>query len=231
MKLMIVEDDKALAKGIELALSEKENEITVCHDLKTAEEMWESENADLVILDVNLPDGSGYDFLALVKESSKVPVILLTANDLEIDQVTGLSLGADDYITKPFSLAVLRARIEVQKRRIREQRENPSIKSILPNCYVIEDLKFDFERLCFFKGEEELSLSRNEQRLLQIFLKNQGRILTREILMERLWQDGAEFVDENALSVTINRLRKKIEGETKYIQTVYGQGYIWRKEE
>ena len=179
----------------------------------------------------NLPDGSGYDFLAFVKESSKVPVILLTANDLEIDQVTGLSLGADDYITKPFSLAVLRARIEVQKRRIREQRENQSIKSILPNCYVIENLKFDFERLCFFKGEEELSLSRNEQRLLQIFLKNQGRILTREILMERLWQDGAEFVDENALSVTINRLRKKIEGETKYIQTVYGQGYIWRKEE
>lgn len=221
MKLMIVEDDKALAKGIELALSEKENEITVCYDLKTAEEMWESENADLVILDVNLPDGSGYDFLAFVKESSKVPVILLTANDLEIDQVTGLSLGADDYITKPFSLAVLRARIEVQKRRIREQRENQSIKSILPNCYVIENLKFDFERLCFFKGEEELSLSRNEQRLL----------LTREILMERLWQDGAEFVDENALSVTINRLRKKIEGETKYIQTVYGQGYIWRKEE
>ena len=96
---------------------------------------------------------------------------------------------------------------------------------------VIENLKFDFERLCFFKGEEELSLSRNEQRLLQIFLKNQGRILTREILMERLWQDGAEFVDENALSVTINRLRKKIEGEDKYIQTVYGQGYIWRKEE
>lgn len=169
MKLMIVEDDKALAKGIELALSEKENEITVCYDLKTAEEMWESENADLVILDVNLPDGSGYDFLAFVKESSKVPVILLTANDLEIDQVTGLSLGADDYITKPFSLAVLRARIEVQKRRIREQRENQSIKSILPNCYVIENLKFDFERLCFFKGEEELSLSRNEQKLLQIF--------------------------------------------------------------
>lgn len=101
----------------------------------------------------------------------------------------------------------------------------------MPNCYVIENLKFDFERLCFFKGEEELSLSRNEQKLLQIFLKNQGRILTREILMERLWQDGAEFVDENALSVTINRLRKKIEGGTKYIQTVYGQGYVWRKEE
>lgn len=231
MKLMIVEDDKALAKGIELALSDKENEITVCHDLKTAEETWESEKADLVILDVNLPDGSGYDFLALIKESSKVPVILLTANDLEIDQVTGLSLGADDYITKPFSLAVLRARIEVQKRRIREQRENQNTKSVLQNCYVIDDLKFDFERLCFFKGEEELSLSRNEQRLLQVFLKNQGRILTREILMERLWQDGADFVDENALSVTINRLRKKIEGEKKYIQTVYGQGYTWRKEE
>lgn len=231
MKLMIVEDDKALAKGIELALSDKENEITVCHDLKTAEERWKIKTADLVILDVNLPDGSGYDFLALVKESSKIPVILLTANDLEIDQVTGLSLGADDYITKPFSLAVLRARIEVQKRRLQEQRESQNTKSVLPNCYVIDDLKFDFEQLCFLKGEEELSLSRNEQRLLQIFLKNQGRILTREILMERLWQDGADFVDENALSVTINRLRKKIEGGAKYIQTVYGQGYIWRKEE
>lgn len=232
-EILLIEDDKGLREGIAIGLGSKEYHFTGCTTLAQARETVRKKKKeyDLVILDLNLPDGSGYDFLAFVKESSKVPVILLTANDLEIDQVTGLSLGADDYITKPFSLAVLRARIEVQKRRIREQRENQSIKSILPNCYVIENLKFDFERLCFFKGEEELSLSRNEQRLLQIFLKNQGRILTREILMERLWQDGAEFVDENALSVTINRLRKKIEGETKYIQTVYGQGYIWRKEE
>ena len=228
---MLLEDDEALGRGICMALETPNCTVTHCSTRLQAIKILQGVVFDLLILDINLPDGSGLELLRTLRQNgTSTPAILLTANDLELDEVTGLEAGADDYITKPFSLAVLRARIEVQKRRIREQRENQSIKSILPNCYVIENLKFDFERLCFFKGEEELSLSRNEQKLLQIFLKNQGRILTREILMERLWQDGAEFVDENALSVTINRLRKKIEGETKYIQTVYGQGYIWRKE-
>ena len=231
MKILLVEDDLEISKLLAEFLQENGYEVFCQYDGLHVLDCLREIKIDLILLDIMLPYRNGDTVLTAVRECSTVPIIVISAKGTTQNKVDLLRLGADDYITKPFSLAVLRARIEVQKRRIREQRENQSIKSILPNCYVIDDLKFDFERLCFFKGEEELSLSRNEQRLLQIFLKNQGRILTREILMERLWQDGAEFVDENALSVTINRLRKKIEGETKYIQTVYGQGYIWRKEE
>lgn len=230
-RILVVDDEKLIVKGIKFSLEQDGMEVDCAYDGEEAVNLAKQVEYDIVLLDVMLPVYDGFEVLSRIREFSSMPVIMLTAKGDDMDKILGLEYGADDYITKPFSLAVLRARIEVQKRRIREQRENQSIKSILPNCYVIENLKFDFERLCFFKGEEELSLSRNEQKLLQIFLKNQGRILTREILMERLWQDGAEFVDENALSVTINRLRKKIEGGTKYIQTVYGQGYVWRKEE
>lgn len=174
---------------------------------------------------MNLGDGSGYEVLREIRKTSDIPVLLLTANDLEIDQVTGLSLGADDYVTKPFSLAVLRARIESLKRRCGGRKET--------EIYKIGDLTLDFGRLAFYKKDSELSLSRNEQKLLRILVSNQGQIITREILIDRLWSQGAEFVDENALSVTMNRLRRKLEDDIKnprYIQTVYGQGYIFLRE-
>lgn len=224
MELMILEDDEALSQGIALALSDGTDTFIQCKSLKEASRQWEKKIPDLVILDLNLPDGSGYEFLKEIRKSSDIPVLILTANDLEMDQVAGFSLGADDYVTKPFSLAVLRARIEALKRR-RKKEKNPQ------DAYRIGPFLFDFDRLLFYKGEEELILSRNEQKLLRLFLENDGRVLTRDLLVDRLWTDGAEYVDENALSVTINRLRKKLGGEDKdhsYIQMVYGQGYIWR---
>lgn len=222
MKIMIVEDDTGLCRGISLALSGQGEEFVCCYSLKEARSLLDKEKPELMILDINLPDGSGYELLQEIRETSDMPVLLLTANDLEMDEVTGLSLGADDYVTKPFSLAVLRARLEVLKRRV---------KKTAPHIYTIDSFTFDFHRLLFYRGKEELQLSRNEQRLLQLFLENPGRVLTREILVDRLWTDGAEYVDENALSVTVNRLRKKLEnGGESYIHTVYGQGYLWKKE-
>ena len=156
-------------------------------------------------------------------------VLILTANDLEIDEVTGLTIGADDFLTKPFSLAVLRARVNalIRRSRISQQHETPANKEGSSNVYKIEDMIFDFDKLCFSRGDQEIFLSVNEQRLLKIFLDNRGLILTRDTLIERLWGDSGEYVEENALSVTVNRLRSKIEAgcKEKHISTVYGQGY------
>lgn len=224
--ILIVEDDRALNSGIALALKNQEDTFIRCYNLAEAKDVWQKEKIDLVILDVNLPDGSGYELLELVRKDSDVPVLMLTANDLEMDEVTGLSLGADDYMTKPFSLAILRARMDVLKRRIGKEKKQQEI-------YEIGDFVFDYEKLLFTYKGEELALSRNEQKLLKLFLENQGQVLTREVLVDRLWTDGAEYVDENALSVTVNRLRKKLEVNGKdsgYVQTVYGLGYTWKRE-
>lgn len=225
MNIMLVEDDRGLNDGIALALSSAGDTFLRCFSLKEAYACLKEHSVDMAVLDVNLPDGDGYDILRKIREDSHIPVLILTANDMEIDQVRGFSMGADDYVTKPFSLAVLRARIEALKRRAGMDPEE--------QMYEIDDLRLDFGKLIFYKGNQELILSRNEQKLLKLFLENRGQVLTRELLMDRLWTDGGEFVDENALSVTMNRLRKKLEDDLRnprYIQTVYGQGYIWRKE-
>lgn len=227
MEILIIEDDRALNSGIMLALDNPEDHFCQCYSLSEAVEAYRKKETDFLILDVNLPDGSGYDLLSIVREESDIPVLMLTANDLEMDEVTGLSLGADDYVTKPFSLAVLRARVEALKRRTGKRQTSGEI-------YEVEDFVFDYERLHFTRGGEALALSRNEQKLLKLFLEHKGQVLTRELLTDRLWTDGAEYVDENALSVTVNRLRRKLWAggeDSGCIQTVYGQGYIWKKEE
>lgn len=228
LKIQIIEDDRALSDGIMLALSEPGTEFFQSGDIKGAKEIFEKSMPQIVILDINLPDGSGYDFLTWVRKSSQIPVLILTANDMETDEVTGLTLGADDYVTKPFSLAVLRARIKALIRRVESMPENVRGE----NVYEEDEFSFDFEKLVFHKGGREILLSVNEQRLLRILTENRGCILSRDLLVDRLWGDGGEYVDENALSVTVNRLRGKLadkEGAASFIQTVYGQGYMWKK--
>lgn len=225
VRIQIVEDDHALSDGIVLALQEPETEFVQSESIRQARQDYERERPELVILDVNLPDGSGFDYLKWLREQSGLPVLVLTANDMEMDEVMGLSLGADDYMTKPFSLAVLRARIQALIRRIisdSSQRES--------DIYQEGEYSFDFDKMIFRSEGREISLSVNEQRLLRLFTRNTGRLLTRELLMERIWPDGEEYVDENALSVTVNRLRAKLvrKGAQSPIQTVYGQGYIWK---
>lgn len=220
-ELLLLEDDGALGRGICLALETGELHVTLCGTAAQARSALEQGDFDLLILDVNLPDGSGLDLLREVRESRAVPVILLTANDLETDIVAGLELGADDYITKPFSLAVLRARVNAQLRR---GTPAPAAR------YEAEGLSLDFDRMEFRKNGQLVELSKTEQRLLRVLVENRGRTVPRETLLDRVWPDGAEFVEENALSVTVKRLRDKLEetpSKPRFLKTVYGVGYTW----
>ena len=213
-KILIVEDDKSLNNGIALSLNTYECERA--YSLAEARSFLDN-SVSLIILDINLPDGSGLDFCREVRQTSKTPVIFLTANDMEHDIVAGLELGADDYITKPFSLAVLRARVNAVLRR--GANEN--------SVFRINKMMFDFDRMEFFADGRQIELSKTEQKLLKLFVKNIGVTLSRETLIDRIWSDGAEFVEGNALSVTVKRLREKLPGAP--IKTVYGIGYIWEK--
>lgn len=220
-QILLVEDDAALGQGIRLALQSESQQITVCCTLKAAKEKLSSTKLDLMLLDVNLPDGSGLDLLTEIKKGSQLPVILLTANDMEMDIVTGLELGADDYITKPFSLAVLRARVNTQLRRMASSQSSR---------IQVDDYTFDFERMEFARKGQPIELSKTEQRLLRILVTNRGVTISRSQLVDRIWTDGAEYVDENALSVTMKRLRSKLEenpSKPRYLKTVYGIGYTW----
>ena len=175
------------------------------------------ESIDLIILDINLPDGSGLDLCREVRKTSRVPIIILTANDMEIDIVTGLEMGADDYITKPFSLMVLRARVNAVLRR----------KDSSLNIFEQGKFSFDFENMIFQAAGKSVNLSKTEQKLLRLLVLNQGNTLSRELLIDRIWSDGAEYVEENALSVTVRRLREKLPGIP--VKTIYGIGYVWEK--
>lgn len=218
-QILIVEDDLALAAGLCRALATEENRTVSCGSIKEARNRFETETYDLLLLDVNLPDGSGFDFLQEIRSQSQVPVILLTANDLETDIVSGLEMGADDYITKPFSLAVLRARVHTQ---LRKKETVDASETVCLDIY-----QFNFRKMEFFRKEEKIELSKTEQRLLRLLVENQGQTLSREFLVDRIWTDGAEFVEENALSVSVKRLRDKLNAQ-EYIKTVYGIGYTWR---
>lgn len=215
MKFLIVEDDTALNNGIALSLT-GDNAIQ-SYSIADAEKNFD-ESIDLIILDINLPDGNGVDFCRKIRKTSQVPIIFLTANDMEIDIVTGLESGADDYITKPFSLAVLRARINTVLRR----------KQPVCNKYEDDSFSFNFENMSFFAHGKPVELSKTEQKLLKIFVFNRGVTLSRDTLIDKVWGTGAEFVEENALSVTVKRLRQKLPGIP--LKTVYGIGYVWEKQ-
>lgn len=214
--ITIIEDDTALNNGIALSLQDPEFSFSQLYKLS---EYQPGEHTDLIILDINLPDGNGFDFLKRLRRTSDTPVIILTANDLETDEVAGLALGADDYITKPFSLMVLRARIDKVLKKT---------KAPMGNSYRDETYSFDFDKMEFFENAILIELSKTEQKLLRLLIQNRGQTLGREFLIDRIWTGDADYVDENALSVTVNRLRKKLNAADR-IHTVYGIGYVWRE--
>lgn len=219
-RVIIVEDDHNLNRGLCLALKDQELQIVPCFDMKSARGLLADGAPDLILLDINLPDGSGLTLLSEIKtKDESIPVILLTANDTELDVVTGLEHGADDYITKPFSLAILRARVKAQLRR--DLPRSPKASVIDMDGY-----RFDFEHMLFYKADIPVELSKTEQKLLRLLVENRGVTLTRAVLVDRIWTDGADYVDENALSVTVKRLRDKLDA-AQYIKTVYGLGYVW----
>lgn len=226
-RILIVEDDRALGDGLCLALKDPALELTLCRTLSAARSALGAERFDLLVLDVNLPDGNGLDLLRRLRAGGDpIPVILLTANDMETDIVAGLESGADDYVTKPFSLAVLRARVNAQLRRGGEAAQAGPL--------ALDGFTFDFDRMEFRRDGRLIDLSKTEQKLLRILVENRGRTLPRELLVDRIWTDGAEYVDENALSVTVKRLRGKLEenpSKPRYLKTVYGIGYVWSARE
>lgn len=220
-QILIVEDDKKLNEGIRLALKNHDYSFCQCQTLKEARKVLKKQEPALILLDVNLPDGNGVEFVKEIRRTSQVPVILLTVNNMELDIVTGLEAGANDYITKPFSLMVLRARVAVQLR---------NSGGISQGRIQIEDFSFDFEKMEFTRSGIPIELSKTEQRLLRLLCENKGATLKRSYLIDTVWQGDTEYVDEHALTVAVKRLRDKLEedsGNPQYIKTVYGIGYTW----
>lgn len=221
-RILIIEDDKKLNDGIRLALR-KEYSCAQAYTIADAKKEFKVQQFDLVILDINFPDGNGLDYLAEIRKECMIPVILLTANNMEMDIVTGLELGANDYITKPFSLMVLRARVGVQLREKKDQEE----------IFKMGDFHFDFYKMEFLYKGYPLDFSRTEQRLLRCLVEHKGKNVSRSLLIDETWPGESEYVDEHALTTVINRLRRKLEdvsGESKYIKTIYGIGYLWTLE-
>lgn len=219
--ILIIEDDKKLNEGIRLALSNDQYEFRQCASCLEAKAALQKQDPDLILLDLNLPDGDGMELLKELRQKSQVPVIILTANNMEMDIVAGLECGANDYITKPFSLAVLRARVAVQ---LRDRREGKMGR------IRIDDYDFNFESMEFRKNGSLIELSRTEQKLLRILCENRGATVPRSRLIDYVWAGDGAYVDEHALTVAVNRLREKLRDAApggKYIKTVYGIGYTW----
>lgn len=223
MKILVVEDDLSLSAGICFEL-DCNNYLTVAaYNCKKANQLIQSDHFDLAILDVNLPDGNGFDLCRTIKETHpELPVIFLTANDLENDVLNGFDLGAEDYVTKPFNMQIFLRRVEVAIRRGSQSAAVPAEQ------WSDGWLSLDFSALTALRGGEKLAITPNEYKLLKNLTAHAGQVLTRQQLLERLWDSEGNFIDDHTLTVTLNRLRAKIEDEEhKYIKTVRGMGYIW----
>lgn len=222
-RILLIEDDVLLNQGIAYALK-KEGYLT--DTAYSFAEAWTKVNEfpSLILLDINLPDGDGREFLKELRVKNQVPVIFLTARDSEKDMIAGFDVGCDDYITKPFSIPVLLRKIKILLKRAGSQNSE---------LYYQGDLVYDFREKILTICSGKVKLTATETRLLEYFLQNRGRVLTREQILEKVWDSYENFVDEKTLNVTVRRLREKIEKDPKnpvYIKTVFGLGYKWKEE-
>lgn len=175
----------------------------------------------MILLDGNLPDGDGFDFCRTVKSKHDIPVIFLTARDMEQEEMQGFDCGADDYITKPFKMPILHRRIQAALRKTGAREER--------SLYDDGFLRIDFDQMIAVRGEETLMMTPTEFKLLRLLIVNADNVLTKRLLLEKIWDQSGNFVDEHTVAVNINRLRKKIETpEHVYIKTLYGVGYQWK---
>lgn len=225
MTIYIAEDDLGLARGMKFTLEKEGYQAETFPSLRLLTEAIQQNFPDLLLLDWNLPDGDGLTLCRKLKESFDFPILMITARDLEIDQVMCLEEGADDYIAKPFSLAVLKARITALLRRSSRERETPMTLSS-------GEFLLDLKKMKAYRGKAELDLSPTELKLLQYFLENKNQVLLKEQILTRIWDESGSFVEENTLSVNIRRLRKKL-GEAPEcpspIKTIHGMGYLWEE--
>jgi DNA-binding response OmpR family regulator len=222
---MLVEDDKALVLGMEYALKKEGYNVITAGTVKDAQILLDN-TIELVLLDVSLPDGSGYDFCRELRTKSSIPVIFITALDGEANVVFGLDIGADDYIAKPVRISEMISRIKAVMRRRSSQLNNELTNTIVSSNVVIEPLKCKVTM-----DGAEVSLTAAEYKLLLLLVENKGRVLERNQIIEKLWDIDGSFIDHNTLNVYVKRLREKIEtGENKHIETLRGLGYIWKDE-
>lgn len=221
--VLVVEDDESLSYGIRYALEKAVCTVWIAETAEAALAILGKEQIDLILLDVGLPDGSGFDLCRRIRQDGDTPIIFLTARDDETDVVRGLDAGGDDYVAKPFRIAELTARIEAVLRR--------SAKAGRETLKQFGDIRIDPQRCRVLKAGSPVHLTATEFRLLSLFRENHGQVIPRERLLELLWDSEARFVDSNTLSVYIRRLREKLEvrpNRPQHLLTVRGIGYRWR---
>lgn len=218
--ILIIEDDRILNRGVSLALKKEGYRVISNYNISEGRVSIMENDIDFLLLDINLPDGSGLDLCEQINDKINFPIVFFTANDTDEDMIKGFERGCDDYIVKPFSMDVLKLKINAILKRSVE---------IEKDIFRYNNLKIDFESKKVFVKNEEVNLTVTEYKLLELLSKNKGRAVTKEIILEKLWDSNGNYVDENAISVNIRRLRKKIEEDSKnpqYIITLFGIGYI-----
>lgn len=220
-RILVIEDDEMLNAGLCYNLQMEGFEAAPAFGAKTAKKLWKEKSFDLILLDGNLPDGDGFAVSREIRKESKVPIVFLTARDMDEDMIEGFENGADDYITKPFNIKIVIQRIKAILRRCEG---DDTVEKVL-QC---GNLAVDFESHTVKKHGKLLTLTPTELKLLHRFCLNPGQVLTRQILLEKLWDQDGNFVDEHTLTINISRLRAKIaDEEYAYIKTIYGVGYKW----
>ena len=212
MKILLVEDNNTIAKGLIYNLQQNGYEAKAAETVLKATEMLEKEKFNLIILDISLPDGNGFDLYKTIKEKYNTPAIFLTARDEEDDVVKGLELGAEDYITKPFSTRELLARIN--KIFLREKKKN---------IIKVKDITCDLDKMCVYKGDEEISFSSLELKIVMLLFSNINKVTTREYIIEKIWDWTGNDVFDNTVTVYMKRIREKL--GTSIITTIKGVGY------
>lgn len=216
--IFLLEDDKILIKGISIALEKDGHHVTTAYGYVEALQKYTLKKYDLFLLDINLPDGNGMNFCQKIRQTSQLPVLFLTANDTEEDMLKGYDVGCDDYISKPFSIDVLRRKVSaILKRTITETAR-----------IQYKDLEVDMEKCLVLLNGEEIHLSATEYKLLCYLIQHKGTVVTKTMLLENLWDKDGNFIDDNTLRVNIKRLRQKLKDDNQeYIVTVFGIGYTF----
>lgn len=228
-KILLLEDDKSLNRGISFKLKKEGFEVETAFCIEEAKNIFDNNKIDLIITDIGLPDGSGFDFCEEIRKTSNVYIIMLTALDEEFNAVMGYEIGADDYVTKPFSLAILVSKVKAfMKRAGNDEKEKTS-----ENILISEDIEFDYGDYTLIlnrENTEKVQLTKTEGKLLKLLMENAMNIIQKEQILDILWDMDGNFVDDNTVAVYMRRLRKKVEkdpSEPIFIKNIRGIGYKW----
>lgn len=228
-KILLLEDDKSLNRGISFKLKKEGFEVETAFCIGEAKNIFENNKIDLIITDIGLPDGSGFDFCEEIRKISNVYIIMLTALDEEFNAVMGYEIGADDYVTKPFSLAILVSKVKAFMKRAGNNEKEKTSENIL----ISEDIEFDYGDYTLILNREDtekVQLTKTEGKLLKLLMENAMNIIQKEQILDILWDMDGNFVDDNTVAVYMRRLRKKVEkdpSEPIFIKNIRGIGYKW----